>query len=212
MAIRILIADDSDLTIYAAQHLLQQDHRYRVSGTARSMDELLTLVDHEPPDVILLNEWLHAIDVLSAVEVLRGRAPLSRILVMGSLAEGQLICELLDAGVKGYLLKSDDLTECLTLAVDTVMRDRLYLSPSANAEFLVAVQNPLRDASLDAEARQVLRLLAQGYHIAQIALELGVPERRVYWVRQKLRQRFGATTNEHMMIRATAAGFTYPRE
>lgn len=75
---------------------------------------------------------------------------------------------------------------------------------------LVAMQSPQRDWHLDAEARAVLRLLAQGNHIGQIALQLQMPPRHVYWIRDKLRQRFGANTNEHMISRAAAEGYIFP--
>lgn len=94
--------------------------------------------------------------------------------------------------------------------METTLRNRPYLSPTANAEYLVAMQSLERDWRLDGEARAVLRLLAQGCHVGQIALALNIPPRRVYWVREKLRRRFGAVTNEHMMSRAAAEGFVYP--
>ncbi len=59
----------------------------------------------------------------------------------------------------------DDLTICLPAAIEMALRGRPYLSPTANAEYLTAMQSPLRDWKLDAEARTVLRLLARGFHI-----------------------------------------------
>ena len=53
----------------------------------------------------------------------------------------------------------------------------------------------------------VLRLMAQGYRPQEIALMRGVPVRRIYWVGNKLRRRFGAETNEQLMVRAAAEGF-----
>lgn len=133
-----------------------------------------------------------------------------RIIVMGALVDGLLIHELFAQGVAGYLYKSDDLQECLPLAVDTVMRDRPYLSSTANAEYLVAMQSPESIVTLDDELRQVLKRLAHGEHVGEIAHGMGITLRRVYWVRQKLRQRFGAKTNEHLIHRAAVEGFLYP--
>jgi len=212
MAIRIVIADDSDLLILGAQSVLSVDHRLSVVGTARGMDELLRLVEHSQPDVILLNEWLHSVDILSAVEQLRSVRPSVRLIVMGGLADGLLIRDLFDADVAGYLYRSDDLAELLVSAVNTVMLGRPYLSPTANAEYLIAMQSPQVHQRLDPEARQVLQLLAQGEHAGQISTQLGIAKRRVYWVREKLRRRFGARTNEHLIQRAAAEGFIYPRE
>lgn len=86
---------------------------------------------------------------------------------------------------------------------------KLYLSPSANSAYLTAMSSPGRDWKLNSEARVVLRLLARGLHISEIADQMGVPMRRIYWVRQKLRRRFGANTNEHLLNIAMGEGFAY---
>ena len=114
--------------------------------------------------------------------------------------------------MSGYLYKSDDLCELLVTAIDTVLLDRPYLSPTANAEYLIAMQSPNANERLDPEARQVLQLLAHGEHAGQISKRLGIDKRRVYWVREKLRRRFGAKTNEHLIQRAAAEGFIYSRD
>ncbi|MEL7235689.1 MAG: response regulator transcription factor [Chloroflexota bacterium] len=207
--IRIIIADDCDLTIRGAAAVLEGDHRLTVVGTARDMNTLLETLHTMSSDVVLINEWLYNTDILSAVGQVRAAAPLARIIVMGSLSDGLLIRDLFALGVGGYLCKSDDLETHLLTAVDTVMRDRPYLSPTANAEYLVAMQSPRRDCHLDEEARSVLRLLANGFHVAEIARQLKTSVRRVYWVRHKLRERFGATTNEHLISRAAQEGFIF---
>jgi DNA-binding NarL/FixJ family response regulator len=162
--------------------------------------------------LILFNEWFHNVDILTVVERIQHAAPDARLIVMGVLANGLLIRDLFAMGVKGYLYKSDDLLSCLPQAVETVMRDRPFLSPTANSEYLVAMQSPGRDWQLDPQARMVLRLLAQGLHISQIAGRLGISMRRVYWLRQKLRRRFNAPTNEYLILRAVAEGFARPAE
>lgn len=209
MAIRIIVADDADVTILGVQTVLEGDHRISVVATARSLDELLEVASEEQPDIIILNEWLYNSDVLTAVEMLREALPSIKLIVMGALADGLLIRDLFHAGAQGYLYKSDDLCNCLSLAVDTVLRNRKYLSHTANAEYLVAMQSPQRDWHLDHEARTVLRMLAQGSRACEIADELDIDTRRVYWLRQKLRKRFGAETNEQLISIAAAEGFIY---
>jgi DNA-binding NarL/FixJ family response regulator len=212
MAIRIVLADDADLVIEGAQSVLNADHRFNVVGTARCMDVLLKTIEAGYPDVVVLSEWIHNLDILSAVEAIHRVRPNLKVIVMGGLADGLLIRDLFSAGVSGYLYKSDDLCELLVTAIDTVLLDRPYLSPTANAEYLIAMQSPNANERLDPEARQVLQLLAHGEHAGQISKRLGIDKRRVYWVREKLRRRFGAKTNEHLIQRAAAEGFIYPHD
>ncbi len=55
-------------------------------------------------------------------------------------------------------------------------------------------------------------MLAHGDEVGEIAEKLDVSLRHVYWVHQKLRSRFGARTNEHLIQRAIFEGFIYPGE
>lgn len=212
MVIRIILADDADMMILGMRTVLESDHRYTVVGKARSIVELLCVAKSEPADLIIFNEWLYNTDVLSTVEKLYETVPLTKLLVMGALADGLLVRDLFHAGACGYLYKGDDLCEILITAIETVMLDRPYLSPTANAEYLISMQSPNANERLDTESRQVLQLLAHGEHAGQISKRMGIDKRRVYWVREKLRRRFGAKTNEHLIQRAAAEGFIYPRD
>jgi DNA-binding CsgD family transcriptional regulator len=84
-----------------------------------------------------------------------------------------------------------------------------YLSPTANAEYLLAMQSDRAGWQLDAEAREILRQMAQGFRPQEIALIRNVPVRRVYSVGEKLRRRFGAETNIQLIARAAEEGFLY---
>jgi DNA-binding CsgD family transcriptional regulator len=89
-----------------------------------------------------------------------------------------------------------------------VLREYPYLSPTANAEYLVTMQGNNRGWHLDTEARAILRLIASGCTAREIAAQMNLKLRRVYWVTEKLRARFGASTNEHLISLAKAEGFT----
>jgi DNA-binding NarL/FixJ family response regulator len=209
MEMQLLLADEADLILIGAQAVLKDRPDWTVIHTARSGGELLEAARRWQPDIILFNEHLDPlIDVLALVERLKHSAPTSRQIVLGNKVDGLLVRDLFVCGVLGYLFSGDDLGDCLIPALTTVMNNRPYLSPTANAEYLVAMKSPLRDWKLDSEARAVLRLLARGMHVSDIARQMDVPLRRVYWVRQKLRKRFGANTNEHLISMAVAEGFT----
>lgn len=88
----------------------------------------------------------------------------------------------------------------------------MYFSHTVSTEYLTAVQQPHGRERLDREAQQVLYLLAHSAHAGQISEQLGIDKRRVYWIREKLRKRFDARTNEHLIQRAAAEGFIPRRE
>lgn len=210
MDIQLLLADEADLVLIGAQTILKDRPDWNVIQTARSGSELLEAARHLQPDIILFNEHLDPlIDVLALVERLKQVAPNSRQIVLGNKVDGLLVRDLFVCGVMGYLFTGDDLRDYLIPALTTIINNRPYLSPTANAEYLITMQSPLRDWKLDSEARAVLRLLSRGMHVNDIAAQLDVPLRRIYWVRQKLRKRFGANTNEHLVSRAVEEGFLF---
>jgi len=208
MMTSIVIADDMDLALEGIKTILRQHGAFQVTGTYRTLADLLDALAAQPPEVVLLGDRLEpGMDVLALVERVQQAAPRARLLVMGNLPDGLIVQELLTCGVAGYLYKPDPLSSCLPEALRVVLRGRPYLSPTANAEYLLAVQAGRAGWQLDTEAREVLRQLAQGFRPQEIALLRGVSVRRVYWVQEKLRNRFGADTNAQLMIRAAEEGF-----
>lgn len=208
---RIIIADEADLMLIGIETIINELSLFDIIHTARSASELIEMGKAHQPDVIAFNDRLdQLIDVLVIVERLKQVTPRSRLVVLGGLTEGLLIRDLFACGVLAYLYEGDDLKDHLLPALNAVLGERPYLTPTANSAYLLAMQSPLRDWHLDAEARTMLRLLMQGVHINQIAKQMSIPMRRAYFLRHKLKQRFGATTNEHLISRAIAEGFSTP--
>lgn len=208
MTTRILIADSSSLTVVGAETLLKGRADTLVS-TVENGDELTEKSRAEQPDIVLLGDRFDPlIDTLALVEKILHAAPSARIIVMGTSTDGLVIRDLFTMGVCGYLAVGDDLTSCLLTALDIVLREYPYLSPTANAEYLLTMQGSNRDWQLDPEARAILRLLASGCTAREIAAQMHLKLRRVYWVTEKMRARFGASTNEHLISLAAAEGFT----
>jgi len=204
---RILIADSSSLTVVGAETLLKARADTSITK-AENGDELLALAGKLRPNLILLGDRFDPLfDTLILVERLMQITPSIRLIIMGVSTEGLFIRDLFAMGIYGYLATADDLSKCLLTAVETILRGRPYLSPTANAEYLITMQGSYRDWQLDAEARAILRLLASGCTPSQIAARLNLKRRRVYWVMEKMRTRFGAATNAHLINRAATEGF-----
>lgn len=208
---RIVLAHPTDLTVMGAQAVIARTDHSEVVGTANSLERLWSIVAQTAFDVLVVHVELDPdTDVLQLVASFKVKFPYCHLILMGGLKHGLVMRDLLDSGVSAYLYEGDELQTGLVEALQAVRRQRLYLSPTANAEYLVAMQTTQRELHLDAESQAVLRMLAQGHHIGWIAYELKLQPRRVYWIREKLRNRFGAQTNEHLMSLAAAEGYRFP--
>jgi DNA-binding NarL/FixJ family response regulator len=208
MMVRIVIADDVDLTLVGAEMLLKTEPDFEVVGVYHYLPDLLQLLNDQPVDVILVSDRLAPdLNAPGIVERLRRAAPQARLILMSAICDGRLVHELLTGGVLGYLYKGEPLQNDLVKAVYAAMRGKPYLSSIANAEYLAAVRAGRNEWQLNDEARDVLRLLAQGYRAQEIGLQRNVSVRRVYWVMDRLRRHFAAETNEHLIARAVQTGF-----
>lgn len=208
MTVNIIIADNVDLAVEGMKTILHQHGAFQVVGTYQLISDMLNALGNVRPDVILLGDRLEPdMDVLALVEQVQAAAPRARIVILSYLSDGPIVQELFTIGAMGYLYKNDPLSHYLVEAIQTVMRGRPYLSPTANSEYLLAMQNGSAGWQLDAEAREILRQLAQGLRPQEIALIRNVSVRRIYGICERLRRRFGADTNIQLIALAAEEGF-----
>ena len=208
IVVDILLADEMDLVTQGARFVLRDFPAWTVVGEYHTLTDTVNHLASEAVDVIVCGEQIEPLyDPFSLLKRLQLGAPNARLILIGCSMDGKLIHELLDYGLHGYLFHGDALRNCLPTAVSTTISEALYLSPTANSAYLVAMQSFDRHYLLDDEARTVLRLLARGYTVGSIAAQMKVAPRRIYWIRLKLRRRFGASTNEHLISCAAAEGY-----
>lgn len=207
MAAKILVACESDLLALGIQSVVSRLDTCDVL-LALNLEAALTAARTLQPAVILLSDRLDPDrDILTLVESFSTAAPATRIIILGRSQNGGMLVELLRRGVGGYLYWYDALETSLLRALDAVLRGRPYLSPTAQSEYLVAMAQTGPTWRLNPRARSVLQQLADGRQVKDIARGEGLTVRQVYGIQRRLRYRFGAATNEQLLIRAAEEGF-----
>ena len=205
---RIVIADDEDLILKGIQAVLSTWAEAEIVGVYQSVSEMLDVLAKKPVDVLLLDDRIDPdCAPLNVIQRVQKAAPKTKLIILGTLDDGMVIQEFFSRGIQGYLYKCDILADLLIPAIRIVSQGRYFLSPTAGAEHVMAIQGGRQRWQLDDEALTVLRLLADGQHVSQIAHQLHVSPSRIYTVRNRLRARFGAENNEAMIARALAEGF-----
>ena len=205
---RIAIADSVDLVLKGIQAVLSGWPEAKVVESYQSLADLLEGLTKKTADVILLHDRIdpdHA--PITAIERVQQVAPKAKIIILGTIVDGMIVQEFFSRGIRGYLYMNDVLVDSIIPAIRIVTQDKFYLSPTAGAEHVAAIQDGRLRWQIDDEALTVLRLLAEGKHVSQIAHHLHVAPTRIYGVRNRLRERFGADNNEAMISRAMTEGF-----
>ena len=171
---RVLLADDHALFRQGVRALLQLDG-YDVVGEAGDGTELVRLARELRPDVAVVDVSMPLMNGVDAARELRSAAPDTKTLLLTMHAERQLVLRALEAGARGYVLKSQS-AEDLEQAIDAVARGESYLSPAVSGAVVDAALGKTGDAPdpLTPRERQVLQLIAEGQTTRSMAGLLGV--------------------------------------
>ena len=177
---RIMIVDDHTLVREGLRRILQAQDGMEVVGEAGDSAAAVAIAARERPDVVLLDVEIPGGEAAGTVRGLREASPQSRVIIL-SMHEGQvLVQELLDAGIRGYLLKSIHWQE-LVLAIRTVHSDpdRVVLGVSGQSLRPAGHGGAPGTVALSAREREVLGLVGEALSNGQIASRLSLTEATV---------------------------------
>jgi DNA-binding NarL/FixJ family response regulator len=125
MAIRILLADDHPIVRQGLKTLLEGQSGWEVVGEASDGLEALDKADRLQPDVLVLDVTMPGMNGLETCRLLRQRAPEVEILFVTQHDSPQMMREALDAGARGYVVKSNAARDLLE-AVKAVSQHRVF--------------------------------------------------------------------------------------
>jgi len=210
---RVLIVDDHLLVREGLRRILQSQDDLEVVDEAGDSAAAVAAAARERPDVVLLDVEIPGDEAAVTVRKLRHASPQSRVIIL-SMHEGpRLVQELLDAGIRGYLLKSIHWQE-LVLAIRTVHADpdRVLLGVSGHS-LRNARQGPGGGPqALSAREREILGLVGEALSNGQIASRLSLTEATVKRHLRNVFVKLGAVSRIDAVNKATELGtLTRPR-
>jgi two-component system, NarL family, response regulator NreC len=174
--IRLLVCDDQAL-FRAGMTALFRDHaRIDVVGEAADGRIALEEIERLHPDVVLMDIQMPILDGVEATRRITEKYGDVRVVILTMYVEDELVSRCLDAGASGYVLKDMPVSQ-LAYAVEAVADGRRYLSPAVVDRVIDHRGLPLertrtRYDLLTTREREVLKLLADGLSIKEIALRL----------------------------------------
>ena len=212
MATRIVIADDHKIVLQGLRSLLEQSPDLKVlaeAGTGRIAVELAKTLH---PDIVIMDVGLPDLNGVDATRQIVRDTPAIKVLALSMHADRRFVTGILQAGASGYLLK-DSAFEELSLAIQTVMRGEIYLSPIITSLLVrqLVRQSPSGEPSalLTSREREVLQLLAEGKATKAVAHRLGVSVKTVETHRQQIMDKLNLHTIADLTKYAIREGLTF---
>jgi len=174
---RIVLADDHEAIRLGVRSVLSTHPDWRVVGEASNGRDALELIREVRPDNAILDYSLPMMNGLELTRAIKKELPRTEILIFTMHDREDVLAELLKAGVRGYLLKSDA-SKHLVAAVEALSIRRPYFSGNVSQTLLDRfIEMAARDAAATAltpREREIVQLIAEGRLNKEIAAILGL--------------------------------------
>src|SRR4051794_4449380 len=178
MAFRILVADDHEVVRRGLCALLRSQPEWEVCGEAADGREAVAQVASLKPDVVILDIGMPNLNGLEATRQIVKADPQVKILILTLHDSEQVVREVIQAGARGFLLKTDAARE-LVNAVEALRRNGNYFTARLAASAADGVNGetavkPPTGPRLTSREREIVQLLAEGKSSKEVAVALGL--------------------------------------
>jgi DNA-binding NarL/FixJ family response regulator len=214
-SIRVVLVDDHALVRQGFRRILEDDAELTVVGEASNGTDAIALVKKTDPDVVVMDMAMPEMSGLHATMEIIKQRPGTKVLILSMYSDEQYVRNALDAGAKGYILKSA-IENDLTRAVKAVAAGEQYLAPELSSVLIRAIQTGSFEKASDPYDRltqrekQVLQLIATGKSNKEIAVMLDLSVNTVAVHRANLMSALGVHKTAELVLFAVKKGLVLP--
>src|ERR687889_2779984 len=194
-ATRCLIVDDHTVVRHGLDLLFGDLDDLEIVGQVTNGEEALAAVESLEPEVVLMDVRLPGIDGVSAVKRIHQASPGTKFVIFSAYGDKRLLSDAIAAGARGYVMKGSP-PEDLLRAIRTVAGGRAFVDPSLSPALLMT-DNGEGEQPLSEREREILQLLAEGFHTEEVARRIGLSVETVKSDTKRVIAKLQADTRTH---------------
>jgi len=199
VSLRIFLADDHEVVRLGLRTLLENETGWKVVGEASNGRDAVEQIRDLKPDVVVMDLSMPQLNGLEATRQILRDAPRTAIMILSVNESEEIVHEVLSAGARGFMLKSDAGKDLL-VAVEGLHQGRPFFSARV-ADYVLQhyhkrgagspEQIPTPSSTLTAREREVLQLLVEGQSNKEVAASLGIGVKTAEAHRANLMKKLG---------------------
>jgi len=191
---RCLAVDDHAAVRQGLGLMFGAEDDLELVGAVERGEQVLDAIQQEQPEVVIMDVRLPGIDGISALKRISQNAPGVKTVVFSAYGDKRLLSDAISAGARGYVMKGSP-PEDLLRAVRAVTAGRPFVDPSLSPALLMT--DGMADAPLSEREREILQLLAEGFHTEEVARRIGLSAETVKSDTKRAIQKLEADTRVH---------------
>lgn len=201
---RVLIADDHSIVREGLKQILKQVISNALIEEAKNGDEALDRLKTQEYKLVIMDISMPGKNGLDVLKIIKDSEIHAKILVLSMHPQEQYAIRALKLGASGYLCKSS-LYEELAIAIKTILNGRRYISSSLAESILFDSpdnRNKAPHEKLSEREFQIMRMLAKGISVGEIASELFISDKTVRTHRLRLLEKMKLKNNAELIVYA----------
>ena len=188
--INLFIVDDHQMVVDGLRSLLNNEELYAIVGCSNRPKEVLTMLENLDVNVLLTDINMPEMTGVELTRNVKKKFPKIKVLALSMFGERQVIKEMIDAGISGYILKNTGKQELLT-ALEKVSNGQSFFGDEVTQELMKSFLNDDEGSHLTNREIEIVRLIENEYSNKKMADLLFISERTVETHRKNIFRKTG---------------------
>jgi two-component system nitrate/nitrite response regulator NarL len=174
----IFIVDDHQMVIDGLKLIISTIPGFEIIGENTSAVRALDMLAAASPDILLTDVSMPEMSGIEFTRIVKKKYPQIKVLALSMFSESQVVAEMIDAGISGYILKNTGKQELIE-ALNKVSIGENYFGPDITLQLMKSFKRSQEESRLTDREIEIIRMIEQDFGNKQIADMLFISERTV---------------------------------